>query len=144
MNYFKPLLNPFQQPFKQKYYHWVGVSLIFRDLVLVMQAVPTRINLITSTILVIAFSLLFGSFRPYKNKLVNIQELLLLLNLTIVLAASYQDDSNLFSIVTNVMFSLALFQMCVTVLYHLLTYTCHCSFLRIIQTTRRELMTQRL
>jgi len=136
INHLKPLLNPFQESYKQKYYYWIGLSIIFRNFFLVMQAVPTRMKLIISTALMITFSLLFGSLCPYKNKLVNIQELLLLLNLTIVYAVSYQNNGNLFSTITNVMISLALIQLCVTVLYHILTYTCRsCSIVRIIQTT---------
>ena len=139
INYFKPLLNPFQEPCKQKYYYWIGISLIFRDLFVAMQALQTRMRLIMSTILVITFSLLLGSIRPYKKKFVNIQELLLLLNLSIIYAVSYQDDGHLFCIITNIMSSLALLQFCLIVLYHLLIYTCtfHCDITRIIQTIRR-------
>ena len=128
MYHFKPLLDAFQRPLKHKYYYWIGASVALCALLLVLQAVPTRMKLIMSTIVIMMFSLLFGSACPYKNMFVNIQELLLLLNLTITYAVSYQDDNNLFTIITNVMISLALIQFCVTVLYHLLTYT-----LRILQ-----------
>jgi len=133
INYFDPLLTAFKKSFKDKYHYWIGVSIIFRDLFLAMQAVPTRIKLILSTILVIIFSLLLGSTRPYKNKLLNIQELFLLLNLTIVYAVSYQENGNLFSVTVNVMISLAFIQFCVIILYHLLAFTCCHKILRIIQ-----------
>jgi len=138
INYLKPLLNPFQEPYKEKYYYWIGISLIFRDLFVAMQALQTRMRLIMSTILVITFSLLLGSIRPYKNKFVNIQELSLLLNLSIIYAVSYQDDGHLFCIISNVMISLALLQFCLIVLYHLLIHTCtfHCDITRIIQTIK--------
>ena len=41
-------------------------------------------------------------------------------------AISYQSSQNVFSIVTNVMISLVFFLFCTIVLYHFLTYTCHC------------------
>ena len=65
------------------------------------------------------FSIYNGRIYAHKNKLVNIQELLLLLNLTIMYAVTYKYS------VTNVMISLAFIQFCTIVLYRLLTYTCH-------------------
>ena len=77
---------------------------------------------------------------PYKNKLVNIQELLLLLNLTIMYAVSYQYSKSVFCIVTNVMISLAFIQFCTIVLYHFLTYTCHYNVMIALQTLKHKLM----
>ena len=53
----------------------------------------------------------------------NIQEMLQLINLTIMYAVSYQNSENIFSIVTNIMISLGFIQFCTIVLYHFLTYT---------------------
>ena len=39
-------------------------------------------------------------------------------------AVSYQYSESVFSIVTNIMISLAFIQFCAIVLYHFLTYTC--------------------
>ena len=42
-------------------------------------------------------------------------------------AVSYQSSESVFSIVSNVMISLAFIQICTIVFYHFLTYnTCHC------------------
>ena len=79
-----------------------------------------------------------GYIRPNKNKMVNIQELSLLVNLTIIYAVSYHDSKNVFSIVTNVMISLAFIQFCTIVLYHFLTYTCHCNVVSVLQTGKTE------
>ena len=65
------------------------------------------------------FGIYNGRIYPHKNKLVNIQELLLLLNLTIMYTVSYQSNESIFSIVTNVMISLAFIQFCTIVRYHL-------------------------
>ena len=140
MKHFKPLLDAFQGSFKQKYYYWIGMSVIFRGVFLVLQTVPIncKMKMIMSTACVITFSLLFATLRPYKNKFVNIQELLLLLNLSIMYVVSYQGDSNRFSIITNAMVSLALLQFCMIILYHLLSFMCN--ILGIIQTTKHKLM----
>ena len=108
--HFKSLLDAFQGSFKQKYYYWIGMTVIFRGVFLVLQTVPIRMKMIMSTACVITFSLLFATLRPYKSKFVNIQELVLSLNLSIMYVVSYQGDSNRFSIITNVMISLALLQ----------------------------------
>ena len=46
MYHFKPLLDAFQGPLKHKYYYWIGVTVAFLALFLVLQAVPTRMKLI--------------------------------------------------------------------------------------------------
>ena len=55
-------------------------------------------------------------------------------------AVSYQSNESIFSIVTNVMISLAFFQFCTIVLYHSLTYTCHCNFEIILQASKEKLV----
>ena len=72
--------------------------------------------------------------------MINIHELLLLINLTILYAVSYQANENIFSIVTNVMISLAFIQFCTIVLYHFLTYRCHCNVLILLQTVKQSMM----
>ena len=95
--------------------------------------------LITTMILVL-FIAYHSHNYPHKNKLVNIQELLLLINLTIMYAASYQSSESIFCIVTNVMISLAFIQFCLMVLYHFLMYTCHCNIVCTLQIMKRAIM----
>ena len=78
--------------------------------------------------------------NPHKNQLVNIQELLLLINLTMMHAASYHYSESVFSIITNVMISLAFIQFCTIMLYHFLTYTCHCNIVSTLQTMELPIM----
>ena len=137
---FKPLLDAFQGSYKDRYYYWVAVHLIMRSLLFAMYGFQTSLKLILSTILLIIFSIYNGRIYPHKNKLVNIQELLLLLNLTIMYAVSYQCTESIFSIVTNIMISLAFIQFCTIVLYHFLTYTCHCNVETILQASKEKLV----
>ena len=81
--------------------------------------------------ILVLFTVYHGYIHPNKNKMVNIQELLLLINLIIMYAVSYQGSESVFSTVTNVMISLAFIQFCTIVLYHFLTYTCHCDVVNI-------------
>ena len=124
---FKPLLDAFQGSYKDRYYFWVAVNLAIRSFLFAMYGFQTSLKLIMTTILLIIYSIYSGYTRTHKNKLVNIQELLLLLNLTIMYAISYQRSESIFSIVTNVMISFAFIQFCAIVIYHFLTYTYPCN-----------------
>ena len=139
INQFKPLLDAFQGSYKDRYYYWVALHLTMRSLLFALYGFPTSLKLILSTMLLMIFTIYNGRIYPYKNKLVNIQELLLLLNLTIMYAVSYQSNESIFPIVTNVMISFAFIQFCAIVLYHLLTYTCHCNFEIILQASKEKL-----
>ena len=90
--------------------------------------------------LLIIFGFYSGYVCPNKNKLVNIQELLLLINLTIMYAVSYQGV--VFSIVTNVLITLAFIQFAMIILYHFLIYTCHCDVTCLLKTIKEKLMTK--
>ena len=139
INHFKPLLDAFQGSYKDKYYYYVAVHLTMRSLLFAMYGFQTSLKLILSTMFLIIFSIYNGRIYPHKNKLVNIQELLLLINLTIMYAVSYQSNERIFSIVTNVMISLAFIQFCTIVLYHFLTYTCHCNVVIMLQMLRQKI-----
>ena len=72
--------------------------------------------------------------------MVNIQEMALLINLTILYAVSYQCNERIFLIVTNVMISLAFVQLLTIVLYHFLTYTCHCNVAGVLHTLKNKIL----
>ena len=137
---FKPLLDAFQGSYKDRYYYWVAINLAMRSVLFAMYAFQTSLKLILTTILLIIYGIYSGYTRTHKNQLVNIQELLLLLNLAIMYAVSYQHSESILSIVTNVMISLAFIQFCTIVLYHFLTYTCHCNVENILQSLKDKLI----
>ena len=140
LNQFKPLLDAFQGSYKDKYYYWVGVHLIFRSICFALYGFQVKSRLVLSAVLLIIFSILNGCIYPNRKKPVNIQELLLLLNLTIMYAVSYQGSGSVFSTVTNVMISLAFTQFCTIVFYHFLTYTCHCNVVTTLQNVKEKLI----
>ena len=123
INRFKPLLDAFQGSCKDKYYYWVAICITLRSIYFALYGFQPKIRVLIATMILIFFTAYHGYIHPNKNKLVNIQELLLLINLTIMYAVSYHDSENVLSIVTNVMISLAFIQFCTIVLYHFLTYT---------------------
>ena len=128
VNYFKPLIDAFQGSYKDKYYYWVAVHMIFRSIFFSLYAFQVKLRLTLATIILVVFTAYYGYFRPNKTNRVTLQELLMLINLTIMYAVSIQDDKKIFSITVNVMMSLALLQFSTIILCHFLVYTFHCSF----------------
>ena len=107
-----------------------------------MYAFQLYLRLTFAVIILILFICYFGYIQPYKNKVINSQELLLLANLTILHAVSYQN-SNVFFIITNVMISLAFIQFFTIVVYHFLVYTCPCNVVMSIVTLKEKLINLR-
>ena len=140
INRFKPLLDAFQGSYKDKYYYWVAVNIILRSLFFVLYGLKSKLRLLIATMILVVFATYHGYIRPNINKFVNIHELLLLINLTITYAVSYYSSSNVFSLVTNIMVSLAFIQFSIIVLYHFLSYTCHLDVLTTFYTLKESAM----
>ena len=128
VNHCKPLLDAFQGSYKDKYHYWVAVHMMFRSMFFSLYAFQVKLSLILATIILVIFTSYYGYLRPNKNKIINFQELSILVNLTIMYAVSFQDNEKIFSIITNVMMTLALLQFNIIVLGHFVVYTCHCKF----------------
>ena len=58
-------------------------------------------------------------------------------------AVSYYSNDNVFSIVTNLMITLAFIQFCIIVIYHFLTYICQCNIENTIHSVKEGLMKHR-
>ena len=143
INYFKPILDAFQGSYKDRYYQWVAVHIILRSIFFAFYAFTMKLRLLLATMVLVPFSCIYGYTRPNKNKLINFQELLLLINLTIMHAVSYYSNDNVFGIVTNLMITLTFIQFCIIVIYHFLTYICQCNIENTIHSVKERLMKHR-
>ena len=139
INHFKPLLDAFQGSYKDKYYYWIAVNLILRSIFFALYGLKLSFRLLIATIILIVFATYHGYICPNKNKVINVHELLLLINLTIMYAVSYYSNSYVFSQVTNIMISFAFIQFFAIVLCHLFTYTCHFDAGAILRTLREKI-----
>ena len=140
INHFKPLLDAFQGSCKDRCYHWVAIHINLRSIFFALYGFQMKQRLVIATMILVPFTGYHGYIHPNKNKLVNIQELLLLINLTILYAVSYQGSESVYYIVTNFMISLAFIQFCTIVLYHFLTYTCQCNVVTMLQAGKQKIM----
>ena len=130
VNHLKPLIDAFQGSYKDKYYYWVAVQLMFRSIFFSLYAFQVKLSLILATMILVVFTGYYGYLQPNKNTVINFQELSILINLTIMYAVSIQENERLFSVITNVMMGLALLQFTTIVIVHIFVYTCrcHCKF----------------
>ena len=139
INYFKPILDAFQGSYKDRYYYWVAIHIIMRSLFFALYPFQLKLRLVSGTVILVLFTSAFGYICPNKSKLINFQELLLLINLTIMHAVSYCGNESVFGIVINLMISLAFIQFCIIVIYHFLTYTCHCNIENALHSIKEKL-----
>ena len=128
INHFKPLLDAFHGSYKDKYYYWVAVNIIVRYMLFSLYGLEKRLSVFLTTVILVIFTTSYGYICPNKNKALNIQNLSLLVNLTIMHAVSLLDNKKAFTVVTNILIGLSFIQFCITVLYCFFTYTLHCNF----------------
>ncbi|XP_065915481.1 uncharacterized protein [Dysidea avara] len=127
INRFKPLLDAFQGSYKHKHYYWIAVYIIIRNVFFALHMFTAEVRLIVGAIILIITTTFYGYICPHKSILVNIQEYLLLINVTIIYSASYHCSDTISSTITNVMITIALIHFTIILLYHFLTFTCHCN-----------------
>ena len=127
VNHLKPFLDAFQGSYKDKYYYWIAVHIILRSIFFSLCSFQVKLRLFLAPIVLVLFSISYGYLQPNKNKLINIQELSLLTNLTIMYVVASLNSENIFSVVINLMISVAFLQFCIIILCHFLTYTFHCN-----------------
>ena len=140
INNFKPLLDAFQGSYKDKYYNWIAINIILRSLFFALYGFQAKLRLIITAMMLVLLTGYHGYVHPNKNKLVNIQEHLLLINLTIMYAVSLQYGDSIFSMVTNLLISLVCIQLLLIVLYHFFTYTCHCNIAMALHNGKQKIM----
>ena len=77
VNKFKPLLDAYQGPYKDKYYNWTGLQLVMRVVFFGISSLDRDINITISILLLSVIIGLHGIIRPFKIKYKNYQEMLL-------------------------------------------------------------------
>ena len=137
INKFKPFLDAYQGPYKDKFYYWIGLQLLIRAVFFGLSSLNKKINLMVGTILLGVLGGMTGIVQPFKNKYKNYQELLLIFNLHGLYGISQYDDTN--TTVVNVMITISAVQFMFIFTYHLITYGCGGSIRKRIQFCTRSL-----
>ena len=120
VNKFKPLLDAYQGPYKDKFYYWTGLQLLLRAMFFGLSSLDRNINLIISIMLLAILGGVFGVIQPFKNKIKNYQELVLIFNLHgLYVISLHNDNSN----VVNIIIIMAAVHFIFIITYHIITYT---------------------
>ena len=121
INRFKPLLDPYFGPYKDRYYYWTGLQLLIRALFLGLSALSTPINLISGIIVLGTLLFIQGPVHPFKSRFKNYQELLLILNpqavYTIALYSIFDNSVDMLIVRILIM---------IVQVYIIICVTCHC------------------
>ena len=124
---FKPLIDAFQGPFKSHCYYWVGVQLLIRNVMVLLSITNVTINIKASCIILVATAILHGYIRPYKKRLINIQELAFLFNYMVLYFLVLFNKNELSNVLTvNVLVGTSFFQFLLIIVYHAFAFVRPC------------------
>ena len=105
INHFKPLLDAYQGPYKDKFYYWSGLQLITRAVVFGVSALDRNIHLIIACMLLCIAAYLHGQFNPFKKKARNSQEGFFLINLQYIFLIRILTATN--GVFVNILIAIA-------------------------------------
>ena len=117
INYFKPLLDAYQGPYKNRYYFWPGLQLLIRAIFFGLSALDKNINLAIGLVLLAAMLGIHGYVHPFKSSFKNIQELLFIFNLIVLFAFVEFESTN--NIIVNTSVTIAAIQFVIILLNNL-------------------------
>jgi len=91
---FKPLLDPYLGPYKDKYCYWTGSQLLIRALFFGFSALDSQVSLLTGMIITGVLHFAQGVIQPFKSQFHNFQESFVLLNLSLVYVITLHNYYN--------------------------------------------------
>jgi len=108
INHFKPLLDAYHGPYKDRFYYWTGLQLLLRAVFYGISALDRNTNMMIGILILGVMGCISGLYRPFTCKHNNYQELMLILNLHALFTASWYTTSN--SIAVNTLVGIAITQ----------------------------------
>ena len=116
---FKPLLDPYLGSYKDKYYYWTGLQLLMRAIFFSLSAFQKEFSLISGVAVIGTLLCIQEVIQPFKNRLKNVQESFVLLNLLLLYLFALHDHYN------NTSTAISQYLILVVLLYFILfiTYT---------------------
>ena len=122
INKFKPLLDAYQGPYKDKFYYWTGLQLLIRALFFWISSLDRNVNFTVSIILFGIIGVIQATLHPFKGNSKNYQELIFIMNLQGLYATSlYSQDANN-TVIVNMMIAMAAVHFIFIITYHIITY----------------------
>ena len=94
VNNFKPLLDVYFSPYKDKFLCWTGLQLLMRAVFFSLSALDNRIGLFSGIVVIGVLLFIQGIIQPFKSRFNNIQESFILLNLLLVYVSALYNYLN--------------------------------------------------
>ena len=91
INTFKPLLDAYFAPYKDKHFYWSGLQLLIRILIYSFTALDKDYKVTAITMVLTGLLCIQGILQPFKNNLNNIQESVILFTLLAIHVATYTE-----------------------------------------------------
>jgi len=124
INKFKPLLDAYQGPYKDKFYYWTGLQLMIRAVFFGISSLDRNINIAISIILLSVIIGLHGIVCPFTIKYKNYQEMILFFNLHGLYVISFYDQITTTTTAINILITMVVVHFCFIIIYHMITYVC--------------------
>ena len=93
VNYFKPLIDAYHGPYKDNFYYWAGVQLLIRKVAFGLSVLDNKISFLSISVLLAVFFSIHSMAKPFKSKIQNIQEGLVMLNLLSVHVTAFYNST---------------------------------------------------
>ena len=126
VNTFKPLLDAFLGPYKDKFSFWAGIQLLLRAAFFYASSFSHEIRLTCGTIIIAAMLCFQGVVQPFKSKFKNIQELLLMFNLLVLYSISTlnHNDKQATFYIMKTLINMVLLYFVTFIVYRCVMVTC--------------------
>ena len=121
ISYFKPLLDAYFGPYKDRFFYWTGIQLVLRAIFLTLSAFESDINFTSGIILLGILLCVQGVVHPFKSWLKNVQESVILLNLLALYVTALYNDSN-----SKRKLPIAWYLLFPVLVYFVIFVSCHC------------------
>ena len=118
---FKPLLDAYFGLYKDKYYYWMGLQLLLRAVFLVLSTFDNDVNLSCGIFLLGILLCVQGVAYPFKTRIKNVQESVILLNLLALFVTALYNDSK-----SKVKLSITSYLLYPVLVYFIIFVSYHC------------------
>ena len=118
---FKPLLDAYFGPYKDKFYYWTGLQLLLRATFFGLSAFDNDINLAGGIILLGVLLCAQGVIHPFKSSLKNVQESVVLLDLVALYVTALYNESK-----SKEALPMAWYLLFPVLAYFIIFVSCHC------------------
>ena len=139
--HFKPIIDSYTAPYKDRWGFWLGVHLVLLILFYIFSMIP-KINRRELMLIILLFLVVLTAvqlyFKPYKSNWINFIDTLFLINLQLsacVLLLLVKEENGYtlqpayFKVTVYFFLTFAVLEMIVILLYHIILVTCMVKFL---------------